>query len=40
VEGFDYAEMCGMTGARVSALKMRVKRACDALRVHLEVVHD
>jgi RNA polymerase sigma-70 factor, ECF subfamily len=40
VEGFEYEEMRVMTGAGVSALKMRVKRACDALRAHLEVVHD
>jgi RNA polymerase sigma-70 factor (ECF subfamily) len=40
VEGFEYEEMRLMTGAGVSALKMRVKRACDALRAHLEVVHD
>ena len=40
VEGFDYEEMSGMTGAGVSALKMRVKRACEALRAHLEVVHE
>ena len=40
VEGFEYEEMRIMTGAGVSALKMRVKRACDALRAHLEVVHD
>ena len=40
VEGFDYEEMRIMTGAGVSALKMRVKRACDALRVHLEVINE
>jgi RNA polymerase sigma-70 factor (ECF subfamily) len=40
VEGFDYEEMRIMTGASLSALKMRVKRACDALRAHLEVIHE
>jgi RNA polymerase sigma-70 factor, ECF subfamily len=40
VEGFEYEEMRIMTGAGISALKMRVKRACEALRAHLEVVHD
>jgi RNA polymerase sigma-70 factor (ECF subfamily) len=31
-EGMDYAEMATATGASQSALKMRVKRACDRLR--------
>jgi RNA polymerase sigma-70 factor (ECF subfamily) len=31
-EGMDYAEMAEATGATQSALKMRVKRACDRLR--------
>ena len=35
-EGFDYVEMSRITGVGVSALKMRVKRACDALRPRLE----
>ena len=35
-EGLDYVAMAGMTGASVPALKMRVKRACDALRPRLE----
>jgi RNA polymerase sigma-70 factor (ECF subfamily) len=35
-EGLEYVEMARMTGASVSALKMRVKRACDALRPRLE----
>jgi RNA polymerase sigma-70 factor, ECF subfamily len=35
-EGLDYHEMSALTGAGVSALKMRVKRACDALRPRLE----
>ena len=36
VEGQSYEEMMMITGARESALKMRVKRACDALRISLE----
>jgi RNA polymerase sigma-70 factor (ECF subfamily) len=32
VEGLTYEEMEAITGARKSALKMRVKRACDHLR--------
>lgn len=32
VEDLSYEDMSTATGARVSALKMRVKRACDALR--------
>ncbi len=35
VEGLDYREMQRVTGAKASALKMRVKRACEALRVRL-----
>lgn len=35
-EGLEYREMSAMTGAGVSALKMRVKRACQALRPLLE----
>ena len=35
VEGLEYEEMTRLTGARVPALKMRVKRACDRLRVLL-----
>ncbi|HXY18440.1 MAG TPA: RNA polymerase sigma factor [Gemmatimonadales bacterium] len=35
VEGLDYEEMTRLTGARVPALKMRVKRACDRLRILL-----
>lgn len=31
VEGLSYQEMMGVTGASESALKMRVKRACEAL---------
>lgn len=41
VEELSYEEMAGATGVGVSALKMRVKRACDQLREQLEgVVHD
>lgn len=32
VEELSYQEMADLTGARVSALKMRVKRACERLR--------
>lgn len=35
-EGLEYREMSAMTGVGVSALKMRVKRACDAMRPRLE----
>jgi RNA polymerase sigma-70 factor, ECF subfamily len=35
VESLSYAEMAEMTGARVSALKMRVQRACDRLQLIL-----
>ena len=35
IEGFSYDEIERMTGVRQSALKMRVKRACDTLRVRL-----
>jgi RNA polymerase sigma-70 factor (ECF subfamily) len=37
-EGLEYGEIAAITGAGVSALKMRVKRACDALRPRLEEV--
>lgn len=41
VEDLSYEDMSVATGARVSALKMRVKRACDALRGLLaEEDHD
>jgi RNA polymerase sigma-70 factor, ECF subfamily len=39
VEELSYEEMAELTGAGVSALKMRVKRACDRLRTLLEGVH-
>jgi RNA polymerase sigma-70 factor (ECF subfamily) len=35
VEGLEYDEMMTVTGAGLSALKMRVKRASDALRTRL-----
>jgi len=35
-EELEYSEMADITGASVSALKMRVKRACDAMRPHVE----
>lgn len=40
VEQLTYDEMAEATGLGVSALKMRVKRACDRLRVALEDHHD
>ena len=36
VEGLSYREMERVAGARESALKMRVMRACEALRAFLE----
>jgi RNA polymerase sigma-70 factor, ECF subfamily len=38
VEELSYEEMADMTGVGISALKMRVKRACDRLRVMLQEV--
>jgi RNA polymerase sigma-70 factor (ECF subfamily) len=35
VEGLEYTEMSAVTGANVSALKMRVQRACAALKQEL-----
>jgi RNA polymerase sigma-70 factor (ECF subfamily) len=35
VEDLTYDDMAIATGAGISALKMRVKRACDALRIRL-----
>jgi RNA polymerase sigma-70 factor (ECF subfamily) len=40
VEGLDYEEMARLTGARTSALKMRVMRACKHLRALLGEVDD
>ena len=39
VEELSYEEMAETTGLSVSALKMRVKRACDGLRAILEGVY-
>jgi RNA polymerase sigma-70 factor (ECF subfamily) len=40
VEELSYDEMAELTGAGISALKMRVKRACERLRELLEGVHQ
>jgi RNA polymerase sigma-70 factor (ECF subfamily) len=40
IEGLSYDEMTELTGIGESALKMRVKRACDRLRELLEGVHQ
>jgi len=40
VEQLSYEEMAELTGDGISALKMRVKRACARLRELLEEVHD
>ncbi len=37
-EELEYSEMAEITGASVSALKMRVKRACDVVRPALEAL--
>lgn len=39
VEDLGYDEMAELTGVGVSALKMRVKRACERLRGMLQEVH-
>jgi RNA polymerase sigma-70 factor (ECF subfamily) len=39
VEDLGYEEMSELTGVGVSALKMRVKRACERLRAQLHEVH-
>jgi RNA polymerase sigma-70 factor (ECF subfamily) len=39
VEELGYDEISELTGIGVSALKMRVKRACERLRVLLQEVH-
>jgi RNA polymerase sigma-70 factor (ECF subfamily) len=36
VEDLSYEDMAVITGVRLSALRMRVKRACDTLRIRLE----
>lgn len=40
VEEMSYEEMREVTGISISALKMRVKRACDGLRDLLEGVYN
>ncbi len=40
VEQLEYTEMAAVTGASVSALKMRVKRACTRLQMALGGVAD
>jgi RNA polymerase sigma-70 factor (ECF subfamily) len=40
VEDLGYDEMSQLTGVGVSALKMRVMRACDRLRELLSEVHS
>ncbi len=40
VEELSYDEMAELTGAGVSALKMRVKRACERLRTLLREAHS
>lgn len=40
VEEMSYEEMSALTGVGVSALKMRVKRACDRLRERWERIRD
>jgi RNA polymerase sigma-70 factor (ECF subfamily) len=40
VEGLEYTQMATITGAGISALKMRVKRACETLRPMLEAIYD
>ena len=40
VEELSYEEMATLTGASVSALKMRVKRACDRLRGRWDEIKD
>lgn len=40
VEDLGYEEMSEITGVGVSALKMRVMRACDRLRILLREVHS
>jgi RNA polymerase sigma-70 factor (ECF subfamily) len=39
-EGLEYREISAVTGAGVSAVKMRVKRARDAMRPELEGMFD
>jgi len=38
VEDLSYEDIAVITGAGLSALRMRVKRACDTLRIRLTEV--
>jgi RNA polymerase sigma-70 factor (ECF subfamily) len=40
IEDMSYEEMSALTGVGVSALKMRVKRACDRLRDRWERIKN
>ncbi|MDH5235315.1 MAG: RNA polymerase subunit sigma-24, partial [Gemmatimonadota bacterium] len=40
VEDMAYEDISAVTGVGLSALRMRVKRACDALRARLTEVMD
>ena len=40
VEGLSYEEMAAVTGSGISALKMRVKRACERLKDLLKDAYD
>jgi RNA polymerase sigma-70 factor (ECF subfamily) len=40
VEDLSYEDISVVTGAGLSALRMRVKRACDTLRVRLAEVEQ
>jgi RNA polymerase sigma-70 factor (ECF subfamily) len=40
IEELSYEEMSALTGVGVSALKMRVKRACDRLRERWERIKN
>jgi RNA polymerase sigma-70 factor (ECF subfamily) len=40
VEGLEYQQMAGITGASIPALKMRVTRACEQLRLRLREVRN
>lgn len=40
VDGYRYREIARLTGAGVSAVKMRVKRGRDQLRALLEAIYD
>jgi RNA polymerase sigma-70 factor (ECF subfamily) len=40
IEQLEYSEIAAITGHRVSALKMRVRRACTRLAVELRELED